>query len=241
MHPPAARERVRELAAAGPSDRDVAVRTGLPRTTVRDLRRAPAAPLCPRCWTPTRPTCWTSDDYAFLLGLYLGDGCLSDGARSYRLRISLDARHPGVIADARAVLERSFPANRVGAVRADAGSTLVLSVYHRHLPCLLPQHGPGLKHRRRIALEPWQEAVVIASPFDFLRGCIWSDGCTFVNRTGRYAYLTVDFCNRSDDIRAIFRLACHAAELDYRENGDRVRINRRASVERLVARIGTKR
>jgi hypothetical protein len=241
VHPQSVRERALGLVAAGHRDADVAVRTGLPRTTVRDLRRAPRPSLCHRCWNPSRPTYWSSEDYAFLLGLYLGDGCVSDAGRSFRLRLSLDARYPGVIADARAVLERGFFVNRVGAVRADAGSTVVLSVYHRHLPCLLPQHGAGLKHLRAIRLERWQEAVVLASPYGFLRGCIWSDGCTFVNRTGPYAYLTVDFCNRSDDIRAIFRSACEVAKLDYRENGDRVRINRRASVERLVAQIGVKR
>lgn len=30
----------------------------------------------------------------------------------------------------------------------------------KHWPCLFPQHGPGRKHHRRIALEPWQEAIV---------------------------------------------------------------------------------
>lgn len=32
-----------------------------------------------------------------------------------------------------------------------------------HWPCLFPQHGPGRKHHRRIALEPWQEAIVKAA------------------------------------------------------------------------------
>jgi hypothetical protein len=204
-------------------------------------RSGSAGPLCPRCWRRARRTHWSDGDYAFLLGVYLGDGCISDAGRSFRLRISLDARHPGVIADARAVLRRGFPANRVGEVRADEGSTVILSVYSAHMPCLLPQHGPGPKHRRRIELEPWQEAAIAACPYDFLRGCIWSDGCTFINHTGPYAYLTYDFCNYSDDIRGIFRHACDLAGIEYRMNADRVRINRRGSVQRLHSRIGTKR
>jgi hypothetical protein len=166
---------------------------------------------------------------------------VSNARRTFRLRISLDARYPEVIAGARAVLRRGFPRNRVGEVRADRGSTVILSVYSSHLPCLLPQHGPGAKHRRRIVLEGWQEQVVGSAPFDFLRGCIWSDGCTFINRTGPYAYLTYDFCNSSDDIRRLFMDACDRAGLEFRTNADRVRINKRASVARLADQVGTKR
>src|SRR5690242_13437893 len=102
MHPEAVREEARGLAASGHSDAEVARRTGIPRTTVRDLRRAAQVTRCPRCWHRTRPSCWTPGDYAFVLGLYLGDGCISAAGRTFRMRISLDARHPGVIADAAA-------------------------------------------------------------------------------------------------------------------------------------------
>jgi len=184
---------------------------------------------------------WTDEDYAFLLGLYLGDGCISNAGRSHRLRLSLDSRYPGVLADARDVLARGFCANDVGELRADRGSTAILSVYSTHLPCLFPQHGPGLKHKRSIVLEPWQEGIVQRAPYAFIKGCVWSDGCTFINRTGPYEYLTVDFCNKSADIRSLFGDACETAGLDYRMNGDRVRINRRESVKPVIAEIGTKR
>jgi hypothetical protein len=35
-----------------------------------------------------------------------------------------------------------------------------VSMHPKHWPCLFPQHGPGRKHNRRIALEPWQRAIV---------------------------------------------------------------------------------
>ena len=42
-----------------------------------------------------------------LLGLYLGDGCISAHARGvYRLRIVLDVKYPGIIAAATAALAR---------------------------------------------------------------------------------------------------------------------------------------
>jgi hypothetical protein len=40
--------------------------------------------------------------YVYLLGMYLGDGCLSSHPRDvYKLRISLDARYPGIAVSAR--------------------------------------------------------------------------------------------------------------------------------------------
>jgi hypothetical protein len=240
MHPPELRARARALAAEGRRDAEVARLTGLPRTTVRDLRCGHEL-TCPRCLRRARRSRWTSNDYAFLLGIYLGDGCISRDRRTFRLRLSLDARHAGVIRDARAVLSRGFAGNRVGELRADGGSTVVLSVYNSHLPCLLPQHGVGLKHLRPILLEPWQQDIVDRAPYDFIRGCIWSDGCTFINRTGPYGYLSYDFCNSSEDIRRLFIRACETVSIDCSASADRVRINKRASVELLVAKIGTKR
>ncbi len=240
MHSYAVRARALELARAGHPDAAVARATGLARSTVRDLRRSSPAASCPRCWRRSSRCAWTAETYAFLLGLYLGDGYICKAGRTYRLRVSLDARYPGVIADARASLERTFIENAVGEVHADSGSTVILSVYNSHLPCLFPQHGVGPKHLRPIVLEPWQQDAVRAKPLDFLKGCIWSDGCTFINRTGRYEYLTYDFCNSSADIRNLFMNACEMAGVQYRSSRDRVRVNRRLSVIRLQETIGTK-
>ena len=78
---------------------------------------------------------------------------------------------------------------------------------------MFPQHGHGLKHQRRIALEDWQQRCVDETPWAFLRGLVHSDGCFFINRTGRYAYLSVDFCNRSADVRRLFTEACDRVDV----------------------------
>ncbi len=179
-------------------------------------------------------------EYAELLGLYLGDGCISPVARTQRLRISLDARYPRVVADTRRLVEECLTANRVDVVKADAGATAVVSVYNSHLSCLLPQHGAGKKHLRPIVLEDWQWEMVRAAPWSFLRGCIHSDGCFFINRTGRYRYLSVDFCNRSDDLLDLFAAVCRHAGIDCRPSGHRVRIYRRAAVADFAAYVGPK-
>jgi hypothetical protein len=106
-----------------------------------------------------------------------------------------------------------FPACRVGRVVADGGSTVVLWVYHGHLACLFPQQGPGKKHQRAMGLEAWQHDLVRAAPWAFVRGCIRSDGCSFINRTGRYAYLSYESATgrptfSKSSCRPALRLAC---------------------------------
>ena len=48
-------------------------------------------------------------------------------------------------------------------------------------PCLFPQHGPGRKHERPIGLAGWQQEIVAAYPWDFLRGLLHSDGARVNN------------------------------------------------------------
>ncbi len=50
---------------------------------------------------------------------------------------------------------------------------------------MFPQDGPGKKHERPIALEPWQQEIVDAHPWEFIRGLIHSDGCRITNWTTR--------------------------------------------------------
>ena len=191
VHPASIRTVALLLAADGINDCEIVRRLGVPRTTVRDWRnpRYAARPgrgrgTCPRCWRTTPRIAFSDADYAELLGLYLGDGHITAMARTEQLRISLDAKYPNVNDEIDALLGRCFPDNRVGRVLLDGGSTVVLHVYNSHLSCLFPQAGPGKKHERAIALEPWQAERVAAAPWAFLRGCIRSDGCVFVNRTG---------------------------------------------------------
>jgi hypothetical protein len=243
MHPPSIRAAALDLVAAGHDDTSIAHRLGVPRRTVNDWRagRARIRPACPFCARPARPVVLEAADYAELLGLYLGDGHISRTSRTFRLRISLDARYPGIVADTEAILARCFPANRVGELVADGGSTIVVWVYSMHLPCLFPQHGIGKKHERRIELQPWQREKVAAAPWAFLRGCIRSDGCAYVNRTGRYTYLSYNFHNYSSDILDLFERVCRAVGLECRRTVHDVRIYRRSSVARMLDEVGMKR
>jgi hypothetical protein len=246
MHASLVKQRALDLIAAGLNDCEVARRLGLPRTTVRDWRRPTYLPkrqagICPRCWrTARRRISFTHADYAELLGLYLGDGHIVRTGRSDRFRLFLDTRYSGIISDARMLLERCFPEARVGLARSALGTTTILSLYSTHIRCLFPQHAPGRKHKRRIELEHWQRVIVDLQPWCFLRGLIRSDGCVFVNRTGRYEYISYDFTNHSADILGLFAHACDTVGVAYRAYAKRVRIYRRGSVALMLEHVGIK-
>jgi hypothetical protein len=254
IHPPYVKQQALDLIAAGLNDCEVSRRLGVPRSTVRDWRRptyVPRDPLlprspCPRCWRNAKPMRFTPEDYSELLAMYLGDGCIATHPRTQRLRISLDTKYPNIIADACSLLRRCFPHNRVDVVAFHDGACVNVSLYSAHLVCLLPQHGRGVKHRRRIVLEPWQATIVDAAPWPFIRGCIRTDGCCFINRTGPYEYVTYEFSNMSEDIVRLFVRACDLTGVATRLNQSRrtgrwdVRINRRESVALMLDHVGTK-
>lgn len=211
---------------------------------MRDIRRPRRTTVsganCPRCWRSTKPTWFSDDDYAELLGLYLGDGCIAQLPRTQRLRLSFDARYPGIVRDARYLLNRCFPSQVSGELRVAGKATVVVWIYSSHLACLFPQHGLGKKHNRAIALEPWQETVVARSPWALLRGLIRSDGCCFVNRTGPYEYVSYDFTNLSRGIMDLFVSTCRSVGVDVRGYDRNARINRRPSVALLQEHVGIK-
>ena len=246
MRPPEIRTAALELVAAGLNDCEIARRLGVPRTTVRDwrkpryVRRGPVSSRCPRCGKTTKRIVLLPAEYSELLGLYLGDGHITQMARAERLRIFLDSSYPRILRDAEQLLRCVFPDNDVGRTSAEGGRMVVLWVYSQHLSCVFPQHGHGKKHERRVTLEPWQQRLIDVAPWAFLRGCIRSDGCVFVNRTGRYAYLSYDFANLSSDILDLFVATCEHVGLRPRRYARHVRLYRREDVARLVEHVGLK-
>ena len=140
--------RAADLLSAGLSQVEVARRTGIPRSTVREWVAAGIGDVlasrtafrhcgdgpesCERVrQVPEAP-------YAYLLGLYLGDGCISTQREGiYRLRVSLDLRYPTIIDECEAAMAEVLP-NRVSRVAAPGCS--VVNAYSRHWVCLFPQH-----------------------------------------------------------------------------------------------------
>lgn len=186
------------------------------------------------------------DAYAYLLGLYLGDGTISAGRRGvFRLRIALDQRYPGIVASCAAAVQAVVPRNRVLVLARRQSRTIDVSAYSKQWPCLLPQHGAGRKHDRSIRLATWQLPYVERATEGFLRGLIHSDGCRSMNRIRHrdrtYAYPRYHFSNASADIRALFTSACDDLGVRWRTmNARNVSVSRREDVERLDRFIGPK-
>ena len=113
--------------------------------------------------------------------------------------------------------------------------------YWKHWPCLFPQNGPGMKHTRQIRLDKWQENIIVNEPEMFLRGLIHSDGYRGLNWVNGKGYARYQFCNRSDDIRALFCWGCDLLEIPWRRmNRYNISVARRDGVARLDQFIGPK-
>ncbi|MER5896568.1 helix-turn-helix domain-containing protein [Streptomyces sp. NPDC001876] len=243
----------------GVRNADVARRLDIPAGTISYWKHMDRAKRgeCPGSHDPKCPRCdrraLDESAYAYLLGLYLGDGHVSrySGHRVPNLMITCGDGWPGLMDAAEQALRSVFPDNRVCRVRKIGCHNV--KVYSKHLECLFPQHGPGRKHERRIILEPWQQEIVDAHPWDFIRGLIHSDGCRNMNWTTRmvggvrkrYEYPRYWFTNVSDDIRTLYTdtldklgiewTHCTRAGKEYN-----ISVARRASVALMDAHVGPK-
>jgi hypothetical protein len=221
---------------------------GVPRETVRGwlTGKVPRAGRrgvlgCDGCGGHAHRYDELPEAYVYLLGLYLGDGCISRHPREvYRLRVTLDLAYPGIAAECERAISQVLPRGQRVARVARKGCCDV-AAYWKGWPCLFPQHGPGKKHERRIVLMDWQEALVDRHPGALLRGLIHSDGCRFVNTGTNWVNPRYSFSNRSDDIRRIFCEACERLGLRYTTCPRTVYVSRKADVATLDEHIGPKR
>jgi hypothetical protein len=164
-------------------------------------------------------------------------------ARFSRVRIVLDARYTDIIDEATNAIALMRPSKRprVGFVRKVG--CMEVSAYWQHWPCMFPQHGVGRKQTRTIALVPWQARIAEAYARELLRGLIHSDGCRVTNRVweGKYEFPRYFFTNRSEDVLEIFRRACDAVGIRYRNSKtDTISVARREDVAALDSFVGPK-
>jgi hypothetical protein len=222
------RQEALTLLRGGARNADVARRLKVPLGTVgywKHLDRAKRGetpgrhdPKCPRC----DGRHLDAAAYAYLLGLYLGDGHISHYSehRVPNLMITCTDSWPGLMDECERAMRAVFP---------------------------------GKKHERVIALEPWQQVIVDAHPWEFIRGLIHSDGCRITNWTTRmvagerkrYEYPRYFFSNKSDDIRKLFTDALDTVGVEWStlargSDPFNISVARKASVALMDAHVGPK-
>jgi len=254
MYDAETRRRALQLIESGARLSSISQIVGVSRSALREWRDDPDSlsrarrSACFRCATvPAPPPDATS--YSHLLGLYLGDGCISKAGNRgvWVLRISCDDNWPGIQRECATTIARVMPANKVS--RARAPGCHFVQAYSKHWPCVFPQHGPGVKHQRVIQLATWQRDIVEADPRPFLRGLFHSDGCRVTNWTvrvvagqpKRYEYPRYFFSNRSEDILGLCSWALDLLGIAWRRNGRwSLSVARREAVACLDEFVGPK-
>ncbi|MYS86967.1 helix-turn-helix domain-containing protein [Embleya scabrispora] len=253
MTDPDLRRQALSLLQAGISNADVARRLCVPKGTVGywlHMERFRRGELPARRGAP----CFRCHDadvdrraYAYLLGLYLGDGHIVAHPRSYSLSISCANAWPGLMQECANAITRVLPGSPPNFVPRQGCKDV--KRYSQHWPCLFPQHGPGRKHERSIVLEPWQNDIVRAEPWGLVRGLIHSDGCRNMNWTTRmvdgerkrYEYPRYLFANESMDIMRILTTTLNELGVEWRfARRNNLSVARRASVALMDRHIGPK-
>lgn len=257
MYDMGTRRQALALVDQGLSLNSVSKQTGISRAAIRSwttrvepLPRMRAVP-CVRCQPdPAWPA--NAASYSYLLGLYLGDGCISPGPRTgYYLRIACADAWPGLIDACATAVGAANPGKK--AYRVQCVGYVSVVGYSQHWPCLFPQHGPGKKHERTITLEPWQQGIVDTHPWEFIRGLIHSDGCRITNwatrlvggERKRYEYPRYFFTNTSADIIGLYTDTLDRVGLDWTisTRGGKafnISVARKASVALMDVHVGPK-
>ncbi|MBO8194596.1 helix-turn-helix domain-containing protein [Streptomyces oryzae] len=249
------RKRALALVAQGRSLNSVSKQTGISRSCLREwqhrlhpVRRG--ITTCEQCSSPPRPPRDLAA-YSYLLGLYLGDGCISALARTHTLRIACADAWPGLIGACEQAMRAVRPQNKV--FRVQRPGCVNVTAYSNHWPCLFPQHGPGRKHQRHISLASWQQEIVDAHPWELIRGLVHSDGCRITNWTTRmvggqrkrYEYPRYFFANKSVGIiqlycRTLDTLGVEWKSTLHNRGGWNISVARRASVALMEVHVGAK-
>jgi len=129
------------------------------------------------------------DKLAYLIGLALGDGNLSNpNGRAVRLRITCDKKYPKLIKRVISLLQELFPKNKVSLInRSD--SCVDISCYSNKLEKLLGWKAKGgSKIKQNLSIPNWvKNDVNYIKPC--LRGLIETDGSVYYDRK----YLMVNF------------------------------------------------
>jgi DNA-binding transcriptional regulator WhiA len=175
--------------------------------------------------------------YSYILGLYLGDGCISESKMSYKLRIAQDNKYPQLIEIIKEKLN-SFFTNNVFVCNPKGCKQI--SIHDKNLPLYFPQHAAGKKHNRKIELVDYQRENLDYK--EFLKGLWVTDGSFYKTARGYEAY---NFTNKSTDIIALFEECLNNFGIKYRKRMKKnevwiVEITKKSEVVKMKEIVGMK-
>lgn len=149
--------------------------------------------------------------YSHILAVYLSDGYIDKMPHKkdvYRIRFFNDRKYPINTEEWRSNLNALLPKNKCTTRQQEKANCDFVVCYSKYLPILFPQHGPGMKHTRKLELTDWQKKIIQKYPEQFIRGCFQSDGCIYQHNSGKYSYKKYNYVNKSSDIMDFFLFAC---------------------------------
>lgn len=145
--------------------------------------------------------------YNFILGLYIGDGCITKNKMSYKIRIVQDSKYQNSIKEISSVMEIFF--QKRSSLTQQEGCAVV-TIFDKYLPLYFPQHGPGKKHERKIELSQFQLENLDYE--NLMRGLFISDGSYYL---AKKKYERYNFTNKSLDIINIFRQCLYHFDISH--------------------------
>jgi hypothetical protein len=237
-----------QLWEAGYNKSAIERQTGIPRTTVRDcIQKFGTQKEFEEYLNREQKHHWkiraSEPDfrlhYAYMLGVYLGDGYIVKDPRTYRLRVVMDMKYPNILNRVIESIQILVPNNSVHTIQKIG--CIEISCYSNYWVEMFPQHGEGVKHKRAIILEDWQQAIIDEYRIEFVRGLYHSDGSRTVPvYKGKTLPPRYYFTNYSHDIKRLFCDAVEKLGLHWTSWGKNVTINRKADAAFLDEILGPK-
>ena len=131
---------------------------------------------------PTMPTIRDKNLLAYVIGLAIGDGNLSNpNGRATRLRISYDTKYPNLINKIIRSIKTLLPNNRVSPVKRK-GNCLDVSCYSNQWETLLGWYvGKGSKIVQRVTIPKWIQQNE-QYKINCIRGLVETDGTIYTDR-----------------------------------------------------------
>ncbi len=184
--------------------------------------------------------------YSFVLGMYLGDGCIHEVNHSTQLTFSLDKKYEALNEYVMKVSNQVFGKNpsiydrSVNRGQKIISNCINVKYSYKHLKLIFPQHGRGKKHLRTIELTEWQKSII--NPVALCQGLFFSDGCYYLDSANnKWMY---SFTNKSTGIIEILRDSLERLNIrcNIRDRGNSIvlTVKHKDDVRKLHDMIGDK-